>query len=227
MAILVVCAGCKKRFQVSDKFAGKKGPCPQCKAEITIPAKSEEVVVHTPEQYGPKTRQGAALFKPVAREHANVSPVMWVGIAGGIIAVLAIAFMFRSPDPEAGPPTLILVLGALGLAPPLVWGGYSFLRNRDLEPHKGLGLWTRIGVCSSCYAVLWGVFSLVTVFVFDTDPLETFQLVFLVPPLIAVGALAGFASMDLDFTLAAVHYSFYLGATVLLRLILGLNAFGY
>lgn len=37
MPILVTCPGCKAQFNVSDKFAGKQGPCPKCKAVISIP----------------------------------------------------------------------------------------------------------------------------------------------------------------------------------------------
>lgn len=37
MAIAVTCPSCKAKFSVSDKFAGKQGPCPKCKATITIP----------------------------------------------------------------------------------------------------------------------------------------------------------------------------------------------
>ena len=52
MSILVICPGCKKQFQVSEKHAGKSGPCPQCKAIIKVPKQEEQVVVHTPEQFG-------------------------------------------------------------------------------------------------------------------------------------------------------------------------------
>lgn len=37
MAIAVSCPSCKAKFSVSDKFAGKQGPCPKCKTTITIP----------------------------------------------------------------------------------------------------------------------------------------------------------------------------------------------
>src|SRR6187401_2984774 len=57
MAIDVTCASCKTRFQVSDKFAGKQGPCPKCKKIITVPTKKDEVVIHVPES-GPKDSKG-------------------------------------------------------------------------------------------------------------------------------------------------------------------------
>ncbi len=37
MPIPVVCAGCGKRFKAPDKGAGKKVPCPACRATIAIP----------------------------------------------------------------------------------------------------------------------------------------------------------------------------------------------
>lgn len=37
MPIQVSCPSCKKSFQVSDQFAGKQGPCPNCKTPIKIP----------------------------------------------------------------------------------------------------------------------------------------------------------------------------------------------
>ena len=51
MPISVVCPSCKARFNVSEKFAGQKGPCPKCKQPIVIPAVQEEVKVHVPEQF--------------------------------------------------------------------------------------------------------------------------------------------------------------------------------
>ena len=51
MAILVVCPGCKKSFNVDDKFAGKTGPCPNCKTKITIPEKKAEVKIHAPDEF--------------------------------------------------------------------------------------------------------------------------------------------------------------------------------
>lgn len=36
MAIDVVCENCKTKFQVSNKYAGKEGPCPKCKNNIVV-----------------------------------------------------------------------------------------------------------------------------------------------------------------------------------------------
>ena len=82
MPISVVCSGCQARFNVSEKFAGKQGPCPKCKKVITIPdAPAEEVTIHAPEAYahGGKDSKGRPTLKPIARVKTKLSPVLIVG----------------------------------------------------------------------------------------------------------------------------------------------------
>ena len=81
MPISVVCPGCKARFSVSEKFAGKKGPCPKCKAVILVPnAPAEEVKIHVPEQFasGGKDSKGRAVSKPILREETKLKPAVIV-----------------------------------------------------------------------------------------------------------------------------------------------------
>ena len=71
MPINVTCPNCQTRFKVSDKFAGQTGPCPKCKSPIKIPKKEEEVVIHSPDEFGPKDTSGRAVLKPLERQEAN------------------------------------------------------------------------------------------------------------------------------------------------------------
>ena len=223
MAIPVVCPGCKKSFNVSDKFAGKQGPCPQCKTIIKVPEKSEEIVVHAPEGFGPKDTKGRAVLKPIARKETKVSPLLTAIILVTSIVVLAAAWMFRSPTGDV--PVLLLVVGALSLAPPLAWAGYTFLRDDELEPFRGKELGLRVAICSAVYAGLWGLVALITGSVLGGDQLEVIHMVFVAPVMVGIGAFAAFASLDFEFGVAAIHCSLYLLVTVVLRLILGLSAF--
>lgn len=223
MAIPVICPGCKKSFNVSDKFAGKQGPCPHCKTIIKVPAKGEEVVVHAPEEFGPKDTKGRAVLKPISRKETKVSPRLTALILGAIVVVLGLAWMFRSPTGDV--PTLLLALGALALAPPLAWAGYTFLRDDELEPFRGKELWVRVSICSAVYAALWGLVALVTGYVLGGDKVEVIHMVFIAPVMVGIGAFGAFASLDFEFGTAAVHCGLYLLVTVALRLILGLTAF--
>lgn len=223
MPIPVVCPGCKKRFSVSDKFAGKKGPCPQCKTVIQVPEKGEEIVVHAPEEFGPKDTKGRAVLKPIARKETKVSPLLTAVILVAIAAVLVVAWKFRSPDGKQ--PLLLLALGAIALAPPLVWAGYSFLRDDELEPYSGKSLSLRVLACSAVYALLWGLVALVTGYVLGGDKVEVIHMVFIAPVMIGIGTFGSHLSLDLEAGTAAIHCSLYLLVTVTLRLILGLSAF--
>jgi hypothetical protein len=222
MPIEVVCPGCQKRFNVSEKHAGKKGPCPNCKTEIKVPAKSEAVVVHEPEAFGPKGRSGKAVLKPIARTETKVSPLLTAIIIVTTLTVLGIAWALRSPEGDVS--MVVLLLGAIGLAPPLAWAGYTFLRDDELEPYRGRELWLRVAACAAVYAVLWGLVAIVSQYVLGGERFEIVHIAVLVPVLVAIGASAAYLSLDLEYGIGALHYGLYLVVTVLLRLILGLSA---
>ena len=59
---------CLKSFKVSDKFAGRTGPGPNCKATLRVPTKAEEVTIHAPAAFaeGGRTKAGKLITKPIA-----------------------------------------------------------------------------------------------------------------------------------------------------------------
>jgi hypothetical protein len=226
MPISIVCPGCHKRFTVSDQFAGKKGPCPKCKTVIKVPEKSDEVVVHAPESFGPADSKGRAVLKPITRKETKVSPALTAGILVGIVVVLLIAWMFRSPDGEiTATLSALLVIGSIVLAPPLVWGGYSFLRDDELEAFGGRELAIRVAACSAVYAILWGLVAFINWYLFDNEQLDVYHMLFIVPVIVGIGSFAAYTSLDFEFSTGAVHYGLYLMVTLLLAWILGVWAF--
>ena len=142
MPIQVTCANCLKRFQVSDKFAGKSGACPNCKKEIRVPDKSEEVVIHAPDDDAPKDRTGRSVLKPLMREETDVTRKGLFVTIGAIVGaiVVAVILRFAFPTDESIPAWLRLLVIGLLAAPPLVWSGYSFVREQELEPYTGVEL---------------------------------------------------------------------------------------
>ena len=223
MPIHVTCPGCFKRFQVSDKFAGQKGPCPNCKTIIHIPKKEEEVVIHAPEEFGPKDATGKAVLKPIFRTETKVSLPWMVGIGAAVVVVLTIALLLRSAERRV--PIFILAAGAVILGPPLAWAGYSILRNPDLEPHRGWSLAIRSSLCGLVYAGLWGLYAIVLCYVLDLTPQERpelYQLVFIAPILWAVGGAVAAGCFDLDYVNGLLHCGLYFTVTVVLRLIMNL-----
>lgn len=264
MTISVVCPGCKKRFSVSDKYAGQKGPCPSCKTVIQIPEKAEEVVIHAPEGAGPKDSKGKSVVKPILREETRFDPKIAGAIAATVLAVFVIAWVIgstykKSTPPattkEAAPPVdkkavpktanaptpqrpakpppqpdrlplFFKALAALVLGPPLAFGAYSFLRNDEFEPYRNKELWIRVAACGAVYALLWGLFGYLPVWLGMKPPnWEVFQLMYVAPPFVAAGAFAAYVCFELEMMMCVLHYGLYLITTVLLRVTAGLNAF--
>jgi hypothetical protein len=226
MSIPVTCPNCHARFKVSEKFAGQTGPCPKCKKPIRVPEKTEEVVIHAPDDFGPKDASGRGVLKPLEREETAVSPVMIAVIVAVVLVTLVVAFLVGRMYAETtdGVPAWMLGLGAAVLGPPLAAAGYAMLRDPELEPHRGVSLWVRCLICGLIYAVLWGAYGFVKGGLFEGE-IEVFHLVFIAPVMVAAGAVAGLACLELDFTSGALHFGMYLTVTGLLRLLMGMPVY--
>jgi hypothetical protein len=227
MPIQVTCPGCLKRFSVADKFAGQKGPCPKCKAVITIPKKEEEVVIHAPEhsEAGAVGAGGRHVLKTFKRKDTKFQPLVFTAVVGAVLVALLIALVIRS----AGAPEMWLkAVAAISLGPLLAWAGYTFLRDPELEAYTGTALIIRAIACGLVYALLWGIFAFLGYRFFGPDEmkkgLEIWQMVVLIVPVFAAGTLAAFASFDLDPGSAFFHCAMYFAVTVMLRLVADLPA---
>lgn len=224
MAIQVTCPNCLKRFQVSDKFAGKTGPCPNCKKDIKVPDASEEVVIHAPDDGAPKDRQGVSILKPLKRTETDVTRKGMIITFSAILVAVAAAVGLRMGMETI--PVYILAMGALFLAPPLVWSGYSFVRDSELEPYVGSDLRNRVVILSVILAALWLVYVFVPSYVMEYDSPEEmsylwFGIIFAV--MVGLGSLASAATFDLEplngLTLAGLYFI----VSVVLALISGLT----
>ncbi len=223
MPINVVCPGCKKRFKVSDKYAGQKGPCPQCKTVIEIPEAGDEVVVHAPEAAGPTDSKGRQVLKPILRAETRFSVKIAAAIGGAVVVVAGLAALVGSMYEPDQVPMPFRAMAVIVLAPPLVLGGYSVLRNDELEPFRGRELAIRVGICAAVYAFLWGVYWAVPKLL--GIGVTQYTLIYLVPPLVLVGAFAVYASLDIDYFLGLFHYGFYLLVTGLIGRLAGVLPF--
>lgn len=224
MPISVVCPACKAEFKVSEKFAGRSGPCPKCKAPIKIPAVEAEVTIHAPEEAtaapakggAGKPKTAAASLKPLARQETRVRPVAAVGIVVGIGATVAAAWFAGPALRENG---WLRAAGLLVVSPSIVVAGYSFLRNDELEPYRGRAILLRGLICGLIYAAMWLAFS----FIPPDMTRSNMNWFFLAPPFAVVGALAALATLDLDFGSGFFHYAFYVVITLALGFLAGLH----
>jgi hypothetical protein len=223
MSIIVVCRNCLQRFKVSDKFAGKKGPCPKCKKILRVPLKDEEVKIHTAEhsEQAAKGKSGELVLEPVSREQTQLS--WWLLGFVGILVLGAVVLALTFQGAAESTKSLLACSGVVLLAPPLAIVGYWFLRNADLESYTGLWLWIRTGICCLVYILCWAVYGFLVPGEW-TD--ELWKWAFLGPVFGVVGATAAFACYDLDYSSGFFHFAFYVGVTTLLGMLMGLPVVG-
>lgn len=223
MSIQVTCPKCLKRFQVSDKFAGKTGPCPSCKNQIKVPDASEQVVIHAPDDGAPKDRSGQSVLKPLQRTETDVTRKGLFMTGGAVIAAIGVAIGMRL---TGGMPMIGAVIGAVAIAPPLVWAGYGFVRDSELAPYVGGELRNRVLIASALFALLWLLYAFIPSYVLELDsPSEmgflAFGIIFSV--MLVLGALISVGTFELEFTSGLAHAGLYLIATMLLALLSGMT----
>lgn len=222
MAIRVTCSKCHTRFNVSEKFAGKEGPCPKCKHKIKIPSKSEEVVIHEPEISGPKSITGEAVLNPIRRKEVKLTSVHITVIVSLIVLFLICALLFNLffLDKHAFPQWLLWISSVV-IAPPICLAGYFMLRDQELDGYVGRELLNRVLVCSAIYALLWFAMPLGK-YAFS-DSYETGSWILALILMAGGGAAAGMLCFDLDYLMGLVHYGLYLTLCLVGRLVAGIG----
>jgi hypothetical protein len=229
MPIHVTCPTCHTRFNVGDQHAGKTGACPKCKGQIKIPEKGDEVVIHAPDsEAGAKDAKGRNVLKPLKRKEAKFSLNTALVVGGAVLLTVAIAFVIgRSQQQFDDKLVYVLAGGALLLGPPLAYAGYSFLRDDELEPYRGVELAVRCLASGFVYALLWGIYWFLGYQLWGSESytagLELWQFGVLLAVMVGVGTFTAFVAFDLDPITAFFHYALYLGSTVLLRLVMALT----
>lgn len=216
MPIAVICPGCKTSFRVSEQYAGKQGPCPKCKAVITIPA-TAALQIETPEEYtsGGKTKMGAPNFKPIARTNRKFSGPVATIVGFSLVLFVVVAWLmgraglFAYSDPaEAlfGKGELIAGLALVVISPVLAWAEYQALRDAELAPHQGVSVLIRSLICGLVYAALWAGYRIVPASFTEA----VWSWVVILAPMLLIGSLVALACFDFDFGTAFVHCAFYI-----------------
>lgn len=219
MPIAVTCPKCLTRFSVNEKFAGKKGPCPKCKNEITIPELTEQVVIHAPPDAAPKDSKGQSILKPIKRKEAKFSRALIWGSVGGVIGAILLAIGMRL---TGGTPIILRIIVALAVAPPLVRFGYAISRDSELEPYVGRELWNRVWITSAVLAATWLIYVFIMPYVLDIDYASEMGLLasgISLVVMLAFGSIAAMAAFELEFFGGMIIAGVYVAATLLLAIL--------
>ncbi len=220
MAINVICPGCMKRFQVSDRFAGQKGPCPSCNTIINIPKAA--IKIHGAEEFeaGGRSATGKLLLKPLARVVEDFHPLKAAFAVVGTLLVLLLTVAIGFFSISTTTLNIIGLIGLLCVSFPICLFCYQILRNREeLFVMTGMDLHKMIALTAGIYVVLW--FSLEAL-LWYTDTSGWPVLIWFLPMLF-FGMLAAHVVLDIDLGNAFLHCLVFSLAVVILRGLVGLG----
>lgn len=200
------------QFEVSDRFAGKKGPCPKCGHMIEIPKANvkivgpDEIVVDGKKVYNPEH------VRPIEQKsYSFTGHALFVNLAV-FAAVLAVALVFHFIHAPflAVPVGIALVLA---IAYPLMKYGYMTFRDPDdLEILLGGELGKKSIIGAAVFLALWLIYELILLYM---NP-GGMALAYLVP-IALFAAFVPVVIFDMDFTDALAVAVVFLLAVILLR----------
>lgn len=221
MPIDVICPGCHKRFQVSEKFAGKKGPCPGCNTVIEIPKLEDVVVVHERET----TKTGApAKINSIQRQKTTVSKFELIfGLSTLVLGfIITAAVRMALPEPSSTQLFFMAILagGLLGIGTSLL--GYIVFRSQDTAIDNGRKTLIKVCLVGLAYVFIWRLLALITTGVLTQDGDVILPGVIILA--IAFAAMASFLPMALfefEYIQGLIHVVLFVASLAIYSLILG------
>jgi hypothetical protein len=221
MPLHVICSGCLKRFQVGVRFAGMKGPCPNCGTIIEIPKESVKLHESDAVKSGKGKKQRTSI-QVIPRADWQIDPVLAKQYAWGVLGVLVLTFLFGCIPMYAFIRSFFGMLGLCLIAFPLTLFGYHAARDRDeMFTFSSDELYQRVGITAVGYVILWFAIEYCLAATKANVPISCCYFL----------AFAGLATLLTGSVLvmktqnAFLHYCIFGFVVILLRFLLGLGWF--
>ena len=209
MSIDVICSGCLKRFQVSDEFGGRSGPCPGCKTIIAIPKLEDQVVIEEPEHKagsaGAHTKIDGITRRPGFFQRFEIIMLCSLFMAAAIVAVLANVLQGDSIATLTPTTATLFALGLilLSLASSLL--GYGVLKNPEIEAFDRHKTILRAAITAAIYFLFATSFIAVSLMLPHSDPSRTMILSIVGIACFSIASFAPMALFELEMTQGALH----------------------
>ncbi len=106
------------------------------------------------------------------------------------------------------------------MAIPVVFAGYTFLRDQELGTFFGKELWGRVLGVSAVYAVLWLLIPLMNYGFVDMGKTGAFVAIGI---MLGAGAGASMLAFEFDYLVGLLHCGMYLACSLICRFMAGLE----
>jgi len=221
MSLHVICPGCLKRFQVSVRFAGMKGPCPNCGVVISIP--KESIKIHGADDGGSeKGKKSGSSLRAIPRFDLEFEPVLAGRYALGVLGVLLLAFLLGCIPMYDALRSLAGMLGLCLIAFPLVLFGYQTLRDREqMFAFTGEELYRRAGLAAAGYVILW----IILEYFLAATRADVFVSWFYFAAFAGLATLLALPTLTMKMQDAFLHYCIFGFSVILFRFLIGLGWF--
>ncbi|MBT4694256.1 MAG: hypothetical protein HOB73_13015 [Planctomycetaceae bacterium] len=209
MAIDVICSGCFKRFQVSDQFAGRSGPCPGCKTVITIPALEDQVVieepVHKPGAPGAHTKIGGISRRAGVFQRFEI--IVLSSLFGGAAFVAVLSRILQSDPVGVLTPTTgtLFTLGLLLVSLGSSLLGYGVLKNSEVESFNRRAAIIRSAITAAIYCFIASAFIAATLLLDHQDSSRVLILAIVGVACLAIASFAPMVLFEMEMTQGALH----------------------
>ena len=220
MPIHVICPGCLKRFQVSARFAGMQGPCPNCGTVISIPTESLKLP-DTDDIISGKENNRNAVLRVIPRLEMEFDPVLAGRCTLGVLGVLLLAFLLGC-IPMGVLRSFIGTLGLCLIAFPLTLFGYHVTRDREqIFAFDSEELYRRTGLAAAGYIILWIAFE----YALAATRADVFVSWFYFAAFAGLAALLVHPLLVIRVRDALLHYCIFGFTVILLRFLIGFGWF--
>lgn len=214
MAIRVICPGCMTSFEVDDRFAGKKGPCPKCAHIIEIP--KEKLVIHAPDSVlegGKQKKTYGQDARPILQKRFVYTgrEVFW-GIMGSLGAIAAAYLVGALCSATIG--AIIGVIAVFLIAFPIAEVGYMFIRDEnDLEIFLGNERHIRALKTAAVFGLSWLIYEVFVFYLGGTGVMSCLYLLIMA----AVGAIGAMIFFDCNYGKALIVYFMFAFSAIIGR----------
>ncbi len=218
MAINITCPGCLKRFQVSDQFAGRSGPCPGCKTMISIPALDDQVVIHEPENRAGATGANAKLDSitrrpSVFRKMESICIIVLLFLS---ITVSVLVRIFWSGAAELHfMHGMVFSLGLFLLAWPAAFVGYGVLKASETESFPRRALLSRATMVAGVYGLIALAFLLTCSLAIPTEDGRMLLIAILAVVCLTLAWVLPLAFLELEALQSLIHVAIYVSMATL------------